>query len=158
MAAGEREANPRNELILYGFVPDFKRLTLITGDKLKQRYSGVTIKGIYSITPHGDQRYVETMSADGRADYAEIGFAAQGRWYVDGDQLCFRYDDSPQTAHCSYRFDYGDCMISYSHIMGSRPMNPARWRSVKKIAPAMFSRKDLTRLTEQDFTCRALIG
>ena len=151
----------REERILYGFVPDVDNLDFIEGKALAERYQGETIKGIYSITPHTDQRYVEHFSKDGKTRYKEGEFASTGRWYVKGDLLCFRYDEIPNEEHCGYEFEYGDCIISYSSympIIGGKPANPAGWSSVNKPTHKDFDWDKLSLEEAKNFSCYSLIS
>ena len=163
-AQAQQEQAPqqrRAERILYGFVPDVDNLQFIDGQALAARYQGVTIKGIYSVTPHTDQRYVEHFSADGKTRYKEGDFTSTGRWYVQGDLLCFRYDESPEEEHCGYEFEYGDCIISYSRyepIIGGKPVNAAGWSSVNKYTHKDFDWGQLSLEEAKDFSCYSLIS
>lgn len=151
----------RSERILYGFVPDVDNLRFIGGEELRARYEGLSIKGIYNITPHTDQRYVEHFSADGKTRYTEGEFSSRGTYYIKGDLLCFRYDEIPEEEHCGYEFDYGDCIISYSRyalIIGGKPANPAGWSSVNKPTHKDFSWDNLSLEEAKDFSCYSLIS
>ena len=151
----------RSERILYGFVPDIDNLEFIDGQTLAERYKGATVKGIYNITPHTDQRYAERFTADGKTDYREGDFASTGRWYVKGDLLCFRYDEIPEEEHCGFEFEYGDCIISYSSympIIGGKPANPAAWSSVNKFTHKDFDWADLSLEEAKGFSCYSLVS
>ena len=151
----------RAERILFGFIPDIGNLQFIDGDELNRRYKGVTIKGIYNITPHTDQRYIEHFSAKGETRYSEGNFSSNGQWYVKGDLLCFRYEDDSEREHCGYEFDYGDCIISYSRyepIIGGKPADPSGWTSVNKMSHVDFDWADLSLEEAKDFSCYSLIS
>lgn len=146
----------RAQPILHDFVPEVERLEQISGDMLKTRYSDRTIAGIYDITRHSDQRYVETLSAEGRVEYRERAFAAVGKWFVSQDNLCFTYDDQPGREHCFTLFHYGDCVVSYSNdepIYGGRPVVPAAWSSVQKFVDEDFRWPDVPVSEADEFTC-----
>ncbi len=155
------QAQKRSERILYGFVPDVENLEFIDGKTLAERYKGATVKGIYNITPHTDQRYVERFTVDGKTDYREGDFTSAGTWYIKGDLLCFRYDESHEDEHCGYEFDYGDCVISYSPLMpiiGGKPAWPAGWSSVNKFTHKDFSWDKLSLDEAKDFSCYSLVS
>jgi hypothetical protein len=142
--------------ILHDFVPDSRRLELVTGEELKAQYSAQTIAGIYDVTRHSDQRYVETLSTNGKISYRERAFQSEGKWFVRGDRLCFIYDEQPGREHCFYEFRYGDCIISYSDtnpVVAGKPLLTRDWSSVQKFVDSDFRWPDVPADEADAFAC-----
>ena len=159
MASFAQENSPETgvtEPILHDFIPDSRRLELVTGKELKAQYSGRTIAGIYDVTRHSDQRYVETLHATGKIQYTEKAFQSAGKWFVRGDNLCFIYDEQPGREHCFYEFRYGDCVISYSDdspVVGGKPLLTRDWSSVQKFVGKGFKWPDVPASEADEFSC-----
>ena len=131
----------RNVPIMYGFVPDVSQLEMLDGEMLKTRVRGKTIAGIYGLTMHDDQRYTETLSADGALSYRERDFTSVGRWFVKGDKLCFAYTGARSALYCFYEFEYGSCTISFpdtTPLVNGKPVDPSDWTSVQIYVDADF--------------------
>jgi len=146
----------RAEPILHDFVPDPERLELVTGDELAAKYPGKTIAGIYDVTRHDDQRYVETLRKDGRISYRERNFKSEGEWFVRANNLCFVYDEQPGREHCFYEFRYGDCVIAYSNnmpLVSGRPAIVGAWASIQKFVESDFKWPDVPASEADEFTC-----
>lgn len=142
--------------ILHDFIPDSRRLELVKGKELKAQYSGRTIAGIYDITRHSDQRYVETLFANEKITYREKAFQSAGKWFVRGDNLCFVYDEQPEREHCFYAFRYGDCIISYSDdspVVAGKPLLTREWSSVQKMVDKNFKWPDVAASEADEFSC-----
>lgn len=146
----------RQERILHDFVPEMSRLEMVTGEEMSSTYKGKTIAGIYDVTRHSDQRYVETLAEDGRISYRERAFSSAGKWFVRGDNLCFVYDEQPGVEHCFYEFRYGDCIISYSSnqpVIGRKPLFASEWSSVQKMVGKTFDWPNEDASEADEFSC-----
>ena len=158
---GKFRGAPADQTIMWGWVPDVDKLELIRGDEIGDVYGGKTVKAIYSITFHDDQRFVETHTPEGRVDYNAGNFSSPGDWYVRGDQMCFRYDEEPEVEHCFHKFRYGGCLVTYQSnvpIVDGKPLDPASWGSVQQYADPDFRWPDRPPSQRDAFVCKMMVS
>ena len=114
------------------------KLDPVTGDNLKNTFSGVTMDGIYKSPRErsGTDQFTETFNEDGSTDYREGRITVKGYWVVTDDIICFRYEgELSGNISCFAVFKSGTCYYSYapqSIGQGGQPFDPNLW-SVKSI-------------------------
>ena len=158
---GKFRGAPADQTIMWGWVPDVDQLELIPGDEIGDVYGGRTVKAIYSITFHDDQRFVETHTREGRVDYHAGNFSSPGDWYVRGDLMCFRYDAEPEVNHCFHKFRYGGCLVTYPAnvpLVDGKPLSPTRWGSVQQYADDDFRWPERPASKRDAFVCKMMVS
>ena len=110
----------------------------LSGEALKNTFSGKTMDGIYKQQRQrtGTSLFTETFNEDGTTEYNEGDLNDTGYWVVTEDVICFRYT-GPLSGNvsCFVVFKNGTCLYSYSPNAiqsDGTPYNPNLW-SVKTI-------------------------
>ena len=110
----------------------------LTGESLKNTFSGKTMDGIYKQPRErtGTNQFTETFKADGSTQYIEGPISDNGFWAVTDDVICFRYT-GPLSGNvsCFVVFKTGTCLYSYNPSAikaDGMPYDPNLW-SVKTI-------------------------
>ena len=158
---GEDRVGPEagGHRIMRGFVPDIGRLEQITGEEMRERYPGRTVKGIYLESFLTEQRFVEVFDSPITTAYREGDYNLAGRWTINGDIICFQYNEVGARRHCFHEFRYGDCTIVYPAdlpIRNGAPVFPAAWNSVNVFAPDGFEWPDVPAEEAEPFACQLL--
>lgn len=150
----------RRERVLDDFVPDVDLLERVPASEIEELYSGVTYAGIYQVPFQEDQRFVESHGMDGVADYREGSVAIMGTWEVENRQLCFRYPDDGNRAHCWYVFRYGGCFVTYDRVnpMTGMPIFAREWGYIQKEVEEGFSWPERSVSEDDVFACEFAVS
>jgi hypothetical protein len=89
----------------------------VLGEEIRAEFEGVTHSGAYNFTFQGiaQNTYVETHFPDGRVIYKEGDFEADGRWFINQDNLCFVYPDEAMNGGCFRVYKVENCFYYYSN-------------------------------------------
>ena len=89
----------------------------VMGEEIKSQFESKTHHGAYNFTFQGvaQNTYVETHYPDGRVKYREGDFEADGRWFINQDNLCFVYPDTNMNGGCFRVYKVENCFYYYSN-------------------------------------------
>ena len=138
----QMEPPQRSERIMQDFVPDPARMEAVTGEEMRELYTGRKVRGVYFDTFLSEQRYTEAYTSDTKTRYVEGDIATDGDWKVEGDTICFQYAELDSPEFCFREFRYGDCFVVYDSslpLKGGKPMFPERWNSVNRFTTDDFA-------------------
>lgn len=110
-----------------------EELVLLSGDSLREAFSGKTHYGTYKEFRErtGTSQYTEYTKADGTTDYQEGNMTTSGIWRVAGDRICYKYYGEISGVHCFIIFKAGTCFYGYnpSNVTPSGPINANYWNA-----------------------------
>ena len=122
-------------------------LESLSGDRLKNAFSGKTMDGIYKRPRErtGTNLFTETFNKDGTTAYKEGDLSDNGFWVVTEDVICFRYQGALSgNVSCFVVFKSGTCLYSYAPSAiraDGMPFDTNRW-SAKTIVQGDVSTCD----------------
>gem|GEM_PF-1532961 len=147
--------------LLSDWIPELTRLERLKADDITHAYADRTVNGIYAYAWQREQRFVEHHTADGRVSYQEGDFSAVGSWTLDGNNMCFEYDDAPGQFHCYHVFRYGGCLMTFPTgvaMWRNFPLNVRDWHSIQRYTDRDFKWPNRPPNEDDTFTCEAFMS
>lgn len=106
----------------------------LKAEELRKAFKGRTHEGFYRFERDEipTTRFTETTRSDGRVKHVQGEETLTGTWEIEGDQICFQYEDVWKNTYCFDIYRVGTCYYHYIRTSNGIPVNRWTARSTPK--------------------------